>query len=1719
MDSKVNNYRSLPPFVEGKIHGYLNLVIDEVIWTNINPGDVIVFVSWWGEENEIQFRPLDVTKISQKFEDTEKTYTIKTNFYLFEDYIKNCESLELIIKSEKTKKVLGTAHVVDLLDIFKTKPFTRYFPIVNKTQSRIGNVHVSIKLTNTENMPSKVENNQNNNEISKSVNFDMRSLNKQADGIFSHKIDYLSSLKNAKQEETIYRSILKDKRIEFIEPINKRFNFEVPEKLVDKPNAKSAKLKSALLKEALMDDSYVYDADKFLYDNYHPDVCPEREADLYQYFLGSDMNYFDEHAALETLRSTSPTPSLIEFATQSIHCCQRNKFPASETSKNTFMKHNLENNIKDDIQEVKVIKENVPSEIKSKEIVPLDYVDCLQIIVRSFTLSPAGYRRVKSSCLSREKADSGVPASATFFVHYDDIISSANQLKKKSMNERKPVKMTSRKQVDQEILFYHQGVYNISKNFAYTNSPLKFKVFHRHLNQRSPTLLGIGTMHVNDVFATKNLSMTQRVAIINKGIKVGELEVAVALGCDGIHFGKEFIDAVTSGKENIPVRESFSPLSTKNPNFKTVTGTHSNSNSGVSSASSRRIDTISNGSNSLTNNERSLSGERQKNGEDRNMEILIPNSKYDEKVLLHGLIYISEGRGLSELNSYIICRAFWKEDRAMSRICTNTKNPLYNFHQLVPLIHGSDLLERTKDNFIVTEVYSKTSTGEDNLIGIAKFPIHQLYVAYRDSHVLPYLLLSKYPVISVDGWILIKDPVTGQNKGQLLGLVALGTADQIALLEMTRGIRDSISNPSRNEETIPRPLENSPVIRESSEVEVQVTPCISSRNEECQTEFSTREHVINVESSNDSLKNQSKVLHSIVDCLAQALHVSRTNTNQASQTEKFSGPSQEEEQRIEVEPTTLDPISIILSDDSSNRSSKTNFNISTDMYRSVGVGAEFDDYSTQGLSNNFSETTTEISGILNPSSNEQMESDEELSFRAVVEIECALHLPKVEKANATVEPSTYVTFQGVSSPNERQYNSYTKTNVSPRTCNPRWEWRCDTKLAVDLLTNDEKKLIFKVWRLLEPDTCSAIDLDRDVVIGFAAIDLSVLLAGFPLVTGWFHIIDFTGKCNGQIKVSITPLESISSFGKSTSSSSQIKLPSEPCQSNNSNESSPRPKTMRLFNNDFNRIDDSKLPNAVNFNYPPFEETMPDIGIGFGDASLSLLSSSLKQKLTELDEITKRLQSRLHDVTENAFEDDFENDFEMNDQIDEPESNGALVENFRSPSKSVNPKEISTSVLPPTSNTILSMGVTTNLSMDVNTTSYQDKNPSSSSESRNLCSSSATNTMAVDSNFSDTGYSTCYNNQSTNYFLDCSNPYSANSSDREEEHPIKGTKMHVNHLLDKLASQLNVPPPIPMDTLPMKINIMDLLSNLQCNNNNYFQNGRSNHFNRSQEARRIQDNGVGHSQEPHFLSDEQIPNKTTEESSDEKTESVTNCTKQTTTNSENKNKVSNVIRQELSQEEEEGNDSVEFDELSAHLMATNVRHKDTENVFNPLLYQHLLPDVQLSPNSFSCSVTQDVQNRNTTPDGEAVQQLDNRYTETFNAAINSGLSRLRKMMEKNAFSDNNSQKQKCLFESENSEVFRSIPTSVSEDVDGNIDITVIHRPCIDDLMASNSSESVISSVSMEKFTEKQSETDDEENTLTSSETSTSTISRQAPDGGNPIEESDKREKCQMVKFYP
>ncbi|KAG5334054.1 C2CD3 protein, partial [Acromyrmex charruanus] len=74
MDSQTKFNRSLPPLVEGKIHGSLRLVISEVLWIRTNPGDVTVVASWWGEHDNAKFRPKDSTT------ETERTNEDVTEF-------------------------------------------------------------------------------------------------------------------------------------------------------------------------------------------------------------------------------------------------------------------------------------------------------------------------------------------------------------------------------------------------------------------------------------------------------------------------------------------------------------------------------------------------------------------------------------------------------------------------------------------------------------------------------------------------------------------------------------------------------------------------------------------------------------------------------------------------------------------------------------------------------------------------------------------------------------------------------------------------------------------------------------------------------------------------------------------------------------------------------------------------------------------------------------------------------------------------------------------------------------------------------------------------------------------------------------------------------------------------------------------------------------------------------------------------------------------------------------------------------------------------------------------------------------------------------------------------------------------------------------------------------------------------------------------------------
>ncbi|XP_033104608.1 C2 domain-containing protein 3-like [Anneissia japonica] len=178
----------------------------------------------------------------------------------------------------------------------------------------------------------------------------------------------------------------------------------------------------------------------------------------------------------------------------------------------------------------------------------------------------------------------------------------------------------------------------------------------------------------------------------------------------------------------------------------------------------------------------------------------IPPTSLDTKPQSHpkphpgtGVGIASFGRDNITRNTYLICRMFSSDDAVKSNVCWGTTEPNYDFLQIAPVLVTSALLERTRNNFIIIEVWDKkTSAENDQLVGIVKVPVHQFYMSFRDSRISNVLLRSKFPVVAVDNYLPIVNPLTGTRYGELKVLLSLGSQGQIS--EIQRVKLDSVAS-------------------------------------------------------------------------------------------------------------------------------------------------------------------------------------------------------------------------------------------------------------------------------------------------------------------------------------------------------------------------------------------------------------------------------------------------------------------------------------------------------------------------------------------------------------------------------------------------------------------------------------------------------------------------------------------------------------------------------------------------------------------------------------------------------------------------------------------------------------------------------------------------------------------------------------------------------------
>ncbi|XP_031368723.1 uncharacterized protein LOC102675741 isoform X2 [Apis dorsata] len=1566
MGTKMKFQKSLPPLVEGKIHGYLKLVIDEIIWSKRSFSEIKIFLTWWGETDRTEFRSIDITKdFIKSQQETTEIYVIRTNINLFEEYIKNCEPIEVIIINKETNKIIGTSQITDLLQILKYKSYFKYVPIISNYGTKIGEIHISMKLkyiTKSFNMQLKThkyEKKQADHNILISTNSNSF---KNQDNIMTNEYNK----KEITEENNTYKSILKLRRTEFQEPVNKLKN-DITDKIIAQIVTKAQQLRGALYKKICDEDELIFN-DNSINNELQTNISINDEVKLHECFLNKDMLLSNES---KTHTSTSLNSSLIDLTSNSLKISKYD----NKSTINNISSTRMNSLMKDTFSDKRLY-------INSKDTNLFDFITYIQINIESFTLSSAGYRRVKSSSISHKD---DVFLSATYFVQYDIIFDHIDEFEKKN----KTVRICSKKQANQVIYFNHSNIYKISNLKYYKGLFIKFKIFFRHLNKKLLIELGNGTINVCNIIKSENLKSAQHLTIVNKEIKIGKLYIIIELGSDSNYCERQYIDNIISTKENIPILDPQQLLNEpKNKSSKSIIENQSKIGN--------EILPILDGA--LTTDSSSVKNVSQFTTEiidDKKMDTKNYKNTDLDKVLLHGLIYVFEGLDLSELNTYLICRAFWKEDKTKSQICNNTKNPSYQFCQ--------------------------------------------------------------YPVISVDGWVPIIDPVSGQSCGQLLALVALGTAEQIALLKMSRNLQSfgisQIMNLNKffdlkkqaqdmQHNICKTQLNKEEILQNNSQIyATNITNTIkkelyfpNSENRECQTDISIiKELKFNGKLQKNISNSEHSILHT-VDYLTQISSVNKNNIDQATQTDvDLKEKKQTNKERI----YSNEMNSNNSFDDSDNSSVKHNFYLPTEIYRSVGVGAEYNEEINQQPNSNHSNTTFELSTIIQ-AENESMNSTySQTMFRAIVEIECALHLPKIEKIDGTIDPSTYVSFQVNQSNHANHLNSYI-TNVFPYSCNPKWNWKCDTQLPTELLLYDKKRLILKVWRILDTDISMQINLENDVVLGFSAIDLSILKNGFPTVSGWFHIMDFTGKCNGQIKVCITPLDNLSLFGRSitrlpTYSVTQLnKIPlyahemhSRDIERNNTNYtlSTVVQKEEKLLHNE-NQSNDSNTH------------------IDFEDVSMSFLSLSLKQKLTELDEITKRLKSRLHDITSTAFEDDLENEFEL------------TSDNGNNDHKIIDP-------------VVSTMDYNNKICLDRNTKENENENISNDTTKFNI------------QNFLSKTYISCDNSVSCEIIkhnsskilnsYDKRNLLNDNSKIQQQnehlvqniktlddtfiDYPKQGTKTHINYLLDKLSS-------FPAQSyltkiMPMEKDITNVLTNLP--NNNCLQD--------TNQELKI------------FTSHTQMDN--IQNSVNPLTNSMSREVDICDQDSQIANKMSTVIREELIAEESSNTSYSKCDELTTYLITSNIRHMDLNNCNLPL-YQHLMPDLYYPHTSL---------------EEETIKQLDNRYSKEFNTSKNNKLNKIHDLKGTN-------------ITIENTDHFRTTPSGISENIISSTNFIGFHDTNYNDQLVNNSTEST-TTISIANSIVKSIDSEIVENSDSISfETSDLALSRQAPDGGNPIEDNKK-----------
>ncbi|CAF0712537.1 unnamed protein product [Brachionus calyciflorus] len=150
--------------------------------------------------------------------------------------------------------------------------------------------------------------------------------------------------------------------------------------------------------------------------------------------------------------------------------------------------------------------------------------------------------------------------------------------------------------------------------------------------------------------------------------------------------------------------------------------------------------------------------------------------------------------------------------------------------------------------------------------------------------------------------------------------------------------------------------------------------------------------------------------------------------------------------------------------------------------------------------------------------NQNKKSDSHKKVKCLIEIEKAIHLPKVfdEKLSKNFEPDSFVTFNT----NTENLSETAQTKICEQNSSPIWNYQLLFHMDSDYFIDESKYFILKVWHK-NPE---ANGLNK--LLGCVSVDLQPLMCGLTHLSGWYNIQDSIGNSQGQLKVNILPQENL-----------------------------------------------------------------------------------------------------------------------------------------------------------------------------------------------------------------------------------------------------------------------------------------------------------------------------------------------------------------------------------------------------------------------------------------------------------------------------------------------------------------------------------------------------------------------------------------------------------------